>query len=204
MSFNRVAPFYDLLARLIFGKAIRKAQVEYLNRISSNDKVLILGGGTGWILDEIRKHGTPEIIYVDISEKMISRSKKRGYPENKVTFITGSHHEIPEGDYDVILTFFFLDMFNQSDVTRIVHEFREKLKSGGLWLVADFNEEIQRRGNKVKKALLKFMYWFFRLTCNIEANRLAEFRQTFEKQNLKLQETKLFYSRMIFTSCYTN
>jgi tRNA (cmo5U34)-methyltransferase len=50
-GFDRLAPFYDSLARLIIGKGIKQSQLHFLNHLrGQNQGVLVLGGGTGWIL----------------------------------------------------------------------------------------------------------------------------------------------------------
>jgi tRNA (cmo5U34)-methyltransferase len=49
-GFDRLAPFYDSLARLIIGKGIKQSQLHFLNHLRDKTKLLVLGGGTGWIL----------------------------------------------------------------------------------------------------------------------------------------------------------
>jgi ubiquinone/menaquinone biosynthesis C-methylase UbiE len=77
MSFNRIAPVYDILASIVFGNAIKKAQFWLLDHVPAGSSVLIAGGGTGWILQEIaRKRLDCSIHFLDISEEMIRLAKK--------------------------------------------------------------------------------------------------------------------------------
>jgi spermidine synthase len=67
-NFNNSAWFYDGLSRLVYGNALVEAQVYLLQFIRPNSKILIAGGGTGWILEELAKLH-PEglkIAYVEI------------------------------------------------------------------------------------------------------------------------------------------
>ena len=74
-DFNFIAPFYDVLARIVFGNAILKAQTTHLSEINENDQVLILGGGTGKLLEHIPF--CDRVDYVEKSEKMIRIAKRR-------------------------------------------------------------------------------------------------------------------------------
>ncbi len=49
-NYNNSAWFYDSLAGLVYGKALVKAQVYLLQYIPADSNILIVGGGTGWIL----------------------------------------------------------------------------------------------------------------------------------------------------------
>ena len=88
-NYNKIAPVYDLLSRLVFGGAIVNAQRLLLPGLPRGQyRVLIVGGGTGWILDELGKQRPQGITvdYVEVSEKMISISKKRNWGANTVNF----------------------------------------------------------------------------------------------------------------------
>ena len=54
-DFNTVARPYDFISRLVFGDSLVEAQTSLLHYIPSNSQILIVGGGTGWILEEISK-----------------------------------------------------------------------------------------------------------------------------------------------------
>ena len=96
VNYNRIAWFYDGLCSLVFGSDIKKAQIELLPFIPKNANILIIGGGTGWIIDEITKtHSTGlSITYIDVSAKMIQLSKKRNFAFNEIEFIETSIENI--------------------------------------------------------------------------------------------------------------
>ena len=95
-GFDRLAPIYDPLARMIYGKSIVQAQTSFLSIIPPFSKVLILGGGTGWLLTELlRGHPTCEVWYIESSANMLSMTiKKNGHP-GRVHFILGTEKDIP-------------------------------------------------------------------------------------------------------------
>ena len=118
-DYNSVAGYYDRLSRLVFQRSIIKAQQYLSDFISDNNKVLLVGGGTGWILDEIAKLKKKNIsvVYVEKSSKMIELSKKRKHENVTVEFVNAGIESYTTGDYfDVILTPFLFDNFIEKKI----------------------------------------------------------------------------------------
>lgn len=77
-GFDLLAPIYDRLAGLVFGRSIRRAQVSGLGQLPKGGKVLAVGGGTGTFLPDLCRTVMPEqVVYVEASEKMLRRANKR-------------------------------------------------------------------------------------------------------------------------------
>jgi ubiquinone/menaquinone biosynthesis C-methylase UbiE len=67
--------------------------MEYLDKIPAGSNVLILGGGTGWILSELKKiNPTCRVYYIEASAKMLELAKARFVtpPSNDIFFIHGT------------------------------------------------------------------------------------------------------------------
>lgn len=173
-GFDRVAPVYDKLARLVFGKAITRAQTRFLSEIDSNSEVLILGGGTGWLLAGlVASKPDCRVTYIDASEKMIdmAQEKIRGY-EHSVSFIHGTEREIPSAStYDVVITNFYLDLFNMHSCRAVCGLIRSHCRPGSWWLACDFVNRTWWHG-----ALLKTMYIFFRFTAGLGTVHLPDWQ----------------------------
>lgn len=203
-NYNNVAPFYDQLSRLIFGDAIIKAQRFLVESIQANSTILIVGGGTGWILEEIaKKH--PEglqITYVEISEKMIALSKKRYVGNNHVIFINKPVQQVAlDQRFDVVITPFMLDNFSTNTVNFVFQKLHQCLFTGGLWLFADF--QISSGSHLWQKALLKMMYFFFEIVCGIEADRLPDTNSLFKKNKYQVVFSRTFFNHFICSMVYT-
>ena len=103
MSFDFIAPFYDLLARLVFGRAISRSQTRFLLEIPSGAKVLILGGGTGWILLDIFRQANPsEVLYLEASSHMLAKAQETAaaLPEGerkRISWLQGTEQEMQPG-----------------------------------------------------------------------------------------------------------
>lgn len=203
-NYDAAAPFYDYLAQLIFGKALIRSQRFLVENIQSNSSVLIVGGGTGWILEEIAsiQPDSIKITYVEISGKMIALSKKRNFGQNEVKFI---HQPIEEvvfiQQFDVILTPFLFDNFLENRISKVHTLLHQQLKNGGLWLLADF--QVQQNYKSVwQRFLLQSMYWFFGWLCNVEGENLVEIQPYFNAKKYIFLKEKTFYSGFIISKIY--
>ena len=197
-NYNSIASYYYALSCSVFQRSIIKAQQYLIEFITANSKILIAGGGTGWILEEISKMKLEnlQIIYVEKSFKMIEFSKKRKYGNLKVEFIhTGIEKYKTDELFDFIITPFLFDNFTEKKIQYVFKKMDELLKQKGFWLHADF---VNDKANKKiwQQYLLKTMYYFFRITTNIETQELIDMRPYFtEKYELISQQ--FYYKKFI-------
>jgi ubiquinone/menaquinone biosynthesis C-methylase UbiE len=202
-NYNSIANIYDFLSRFVFGKSIVKAQIFLLKHIPVNSKVLIVGGGTGWILEELSKiHDEGiEITYVEKSAKMIELSKQKNTKNNSVEFINKGIEEFStEEKFDVIFTAFLFDNFLPEKIEFVFSKLDQLLKPNGSWLYADFRND-KKDSKSWQKFLLKTMYLFFKLTCDIETQQLINMNTYFFGSYAKIAE-RFFYSNFIKSVVY--
>ena len=77
-DFNWIAPLYDPLARVVFGWRLQRAQTVFLDQIPAGAVILIVGGGTGWLLEQVLTHWQPRrVIYLEASARMLERASRR-------------------------------------------------------------------------------------------------------------------------------
>lgn len=189
-NFDFIAARYDALSRIVFGQKIKNAQINSLQYIPAGATILIAGGGTGWILEEIAEI-FPEglhITYVDKSLKMVTLSQERSIGLNKVEFINASIEDIklPLQKFDVILTPFFLDCFPEKTLSPVFEKLNNGLKNEGRWINIDFY--LSSKSPFWQKAMVQIMYLFFRLFSRIETNRLPNVNKYFGAYTIIAQE----------------
>ena len=200
-NYDNSAWFYDSLSRLVFGWALINAQVYLLKYIPPNTHILIAGGGTGWILEEItRIHPAGlHITYVEISAKMLARSKKRNYAENSVNFINQPVERIDTNhQFDIILTAFLFDNFSAKTTQKVFGHLTPLLKKEGLWLNTDF----QLTGKWWQNVLTRSMLLFFKVLCKIESRVLPDIEKSFEINGYKATHHKTFFNGFISSNVY--
>jgi len=203
-NYDAAAWFYDRLAQLVFGSALVKAQRFLVRHIPAQASVLVVGGGTGWILEEIARvnPSSLKITYVEISAKMIALSQKKNHQQNEVYFVHQPIEEYEIGQqYDIVLTPFLFDNFSEKRIQSVFEQLHQSLKPGGLWLLCDF--QVQDNSKSIwQKFLLQTMYLFFGWLCQVETNKLIKMDSFFISKNDVLRDEKTFYSGFIVSQVY--
>jgi hypothetical protein len=200
-SYNAVAWFYDRLSRLLLGRAPLNAQLYLLGAIPANSNLLIIGGGTGWILESLAAlHPSGlTITYIDASSKMVAIAQRRKTGANKITFITEYVERARlDGVYDVVLTPFLFDNFKEDSLDKIFAHIDSHSGAVTRWLWCDF-----RSTDSVwQKAVLATMYLFFRAFCAIEATHLPHIEACFRRHGYRAVENKTFMNGFIIAGVY--
>ncbi|WP_201978464.1 methyltransferase [Hymenobacter rubidus] len=196
-GFDRVAWCYDALAGLVFGPALQRAQLAALAGLPTGaPHVLILGGGTGWVLTEVlRRRPQATVLYLEASANMLARARARlarELPETlaQVEFRHGTQAALGTAEsVDALITFFVLDCIALDEIEAALARLRAALRPGAPWLLADFR--YARRG--WRGVLLGLMYTFFRLTTGLRASELADLPAALDRLGLAPVQRQLFY-----------
>ena len=189
MEFNFIAPYYDRLSKIVFGDSIQRAKVAQYSNISKGSKVLFVGGGSGVSLDSLLKINLDlQIDFVEPSEKMMNKAKKRISKVRQVNF-----HQVPVenfcgSSYDCVITEFFFDLFYKDTIQVLMKIIGGKLNKDGIWIDTDFRAP-QGLANK---AALKMMYLFFRITSGVVAQKLVSTKPIFSQSAFEIENEQYF------------
>ena len=204
-NYDKIAKHYDWLSQLVFSDTQVNAQKNQLSHLKSNSNILIVGGGTGWILEEIAKiyPSGLNIVYVELSAKMISRSKARNFNDNNVEFVNLAIENFESAyGFDFILTPFLFDNFKDEQAELVFEKLNLLLNNNGKWFLVDFTLQ-HGSGKWWKSTLLKSMYLFFRLFKMINTSELVEMKPYFLKRHYVLIEERFYYQNFIEASVYS-
>lgn len=202
-AFNRLAPVYDRMMQLVFGKNIQKAQNHFLAWIPPQANILIIGGGSGWILKEIFAHcPQAQITYIDSAPRMIALAQKNLSPQfkNQVTFICDDEKALPDKHYEIIMTYFFLDLFPKERAQVISQALYARLQANGHWLYADFYANL--RGLDWRRYLIRGMYRIARALGHLEAERYWVYESCLKTLALEKKAERYFFFRCIQSAVY--
>lgn len=206
-GFDRVAAFYDPLSRLVYGRALVRAQHYALTAglPPSAPHLLIIGGGTGHVLLEVlRQRPQATVLYIEASPQMLHKARTllaRQLPIAiaQVEFLLGTEASLTKQDaFDAIITFFFLDLFEPQRLQQIMTSLYATRKPGAPWLLADFAPP----HTWWQRVLLAAMYSFFRLTTGISGSTLPPFRKALVQLGLRAEQSKCFFGGMIEASVW--
>jgi ubiquinone/menaquinone biosynthesis C-methylase UbiE len=204
-NYDNIARYYDFLSRLVFRTTQRDAQTALLPFIEKNSTVLIAGGGTGWILEEMANicPAGLHIYYVEISANMIALAKERKYQQHEVTFINMAVEDFggpPSGTFDVIMTPFLFDNFAKERIRPVFLHLHNMLRPGGKWLFTDFH--YQQVAPLWQRVLLRSMYVFFRILCRVEADALADIEPLFRDHHYTTLYEAFYFRKFIRSAVY--
>ncbi|OGX81391.1 hypothetical protein BEN47_05385 [Hymenobacter lapidarius] len=206
-GFDAVAWCYDAMAGLVFGPALKKAQRAALAGLPAGaPRVLVLGGGTGWVLNEVlqlRPEAT--VLYLEASTRMLARAQARLHREMpqaaaQVEFRHGTQAMLqPHERFEALVTFFVLDCISASEITQALARLRAAMRPGAVWLLADFRPA--HRG--WRWVLLRLMYAFFRLTTGLRARELPDLHPALARLGLRPKRTTVFYGGGMEATVFT-
>ena len=187
-DYNNIAHRYDRLAKLVFGNKLESAKKANIEHIKPGHKVLVVGGGTGSILEYIAELGRKNVIdFVDVSDQMIQIARQREIIDNRVSFYPVKIEEFEISDYDIIITNFFFDQFSQDKTEMILAILKQKLSRNGLVLFSDFLNPTSVR-NRIIHTLMKL---YFRFTINLKVKQYPDYQKAFYMSGLKQISSKL-------------
>lgn len=199
-SYDKIARQYDFLSRLVFFKSQVKAQTEQLGYIGHCKNLLIVGGGTGWILKDLNAIAQPiAIVFVEMASEMIALAKKID-THHHVEFV---HRDIEayqtDQVFDAVLTPFLFDNFDRAKAERVFVHIDSLLAVEAIWLYADFY--LNRQSALWKRAVLKAMQLFFRLVNVVRVNDLVDVAPFFKANYIVIAE-KSYYGNFIKAVVY--
>jgi ubiquinone/menaquinone biosynthesis C-methylase UbiE len=185
LNCDRIARWYRWLEYLGFGRALERRRDAFLPDVADARRALVLGEGDGRFLACLVRemHGT--IDCVDISPRMLALARARA--GDRVHYILGDARTIslPAGEYDLIVTHFFLDCFNEQDAAALVRRIAAAAKLNARWLISEF-----RDANWWSRLSIAALYLFFGITTGLKTQRLIDYHPLLREQGFTLEKSK--------------
>ncbi len=176
MSFDRLAPFYRAMEWITAGGKLQRCRMEFLGEIPPPREILLAGEGHGRFLPEcVKRFPEARILVVDSSERMLEIASSK-VKSNKVGFL---HADLldwdgPRGEFDLILTNFFLDCFTEEDLATVVSKLGEIAAPQADWLLADFRIPPSGTARWRSRIIVAMLYQFFQIVTGLKARSLVQ------------------------------
>ena len=189
-GFDRLAPFYDVMADLAFAGRIHAAQTLLLPHLPPVRRALVVGGGAGRFLAALLEHD-PGItaVSIDLSPAMTRRTAARlaarGLTGRAELRAGGLEQLGSEDRFDLVATHCFLDLFDDADLQPVIDRLDRSLEPAGHWLFSDFAAAGDGVAGAARKAVVASLYAFFRATCSIGPSSLPDFDRGFNRAGLE-------------------
>ena len=195
-NFNLIAPFYDVVKRLVFGRKLESAERYFTSQIKEGERVLIIGGGHGSVIEALPVNCS--IDYLEFSTDMIRQAKERSKDRN-VRFIRGDFlvTELKQR-YDWVIASFFLDVFSEENLVLACERLFRLLPNHGHVIVTDF----AKATNVHAKLLLWLMHMFFRIVAKLESKSIQPIRLRMEEAGFVVVRHHKFVGGKVFSAIF--
>jgi demethylmenaquinone methyltransferase/2-methoxy-6-polyprenyl-1,4-benzoquinol methylase len=155
------ARHYDLFMNTITGGTypffIRRSVQEM--RIQPDDKILVLGAGTGRNISLMNKYLSDEarVLGLDIGPEMLEQAQRRFADHPSVSIEDQRIDEsLPyQGEFDKVFISFVLHGFIQEDRLKIIANAQRALRPGGEFIILDYNEFDLERSPRLVQFIFK-------------------------------------------------
>ncbi|MCH9793063.1 MAG: class I SAM-dependent methyltransferase [Planctomycetes bacterium] len=188
------------MEKIVFNNLMQQCRTAHLTALPGVKKVALVGEGDGDFLIELLKRcDCEQVHYIDSSQAMLklARNRLQEHSEEAVKRVEFFHRDLisesmPDQDYDLIVTNFFLDVFNEESLVDSISKITASCKRGTFWLYADF----QISGGKFQQLRaiiwLNLMYLFFKIVAQIQAHKLVDPSMILEQQGFQLKAVSEF------------
>ena len=211
-GYDRLAPWYQTIERLRFGNTLQRARVSMLSALcdSSNQlrkqgplEVLFLGDGDGRLLAAfLEAFPNASVTSVDVSTKMVAFQKRRlerlGM-DDRVHWIVDSvmSVELPSARFDIVITSFFLDCFDEREMSQVVSRVATWGCPQAIWYLVDFHEPDQGMRRIWAQSWLFLMHIFFRWQTGLSTQRIVDPRPLLESMGFQERMEQRLHFDMI-------
>lgn len=179
MNCDRIAPWYRWIEYAGFGRALERRREAFLSNVSDARRVLALGDGDGRALTALLAAAPHACVdYIDISARMLELARARAGIE-RVAYRQQDARTalLPETEYDLIVTHFFLDCFDKTDMEPLIARLSDAANPQARWVISEF------RGNGW---LVRALYVFFRVATGLRTRRLVDHHPLLKRHGFRL------------------
>lgn len=203
MSFDRLAPGYDWMEKVLAGKKLHACRTAYLNDLNV-PTLLLLGEGHGQFLRELLKcPGPRSIVCLDSSSGMLAVAKRKIGSDPRVKFqVEDVFSFTPAHPFHAVTTHFFLDCFTREQHDVLLPRIHSWLLPGGLWHIADF--QVPRPWFRCVRAklVLAMAYAFFRVATRLPARRIIPPQPTLQSLGMALLDRHEFNFGLLYSELW--
>jgi demethylmenaquinone methyltransferase/2-methoxy-6-polyprenyl-1,4-benzoquinol methylase len=204
-KYKLVGPIYDWLSAFYSGKSIHRCKVAMLDKLRPGDRVLFAGVGHGRDAVHAARLGA-DVTVVDLSATMLKKFQanleREGIVDVRIRQVHSDIMLVEEFEqYDMVVANFFLNVFEQDMMLRVLAHLIRLGRPGAHIVVGDFSFPT---GN-VFSRLFKTLYWygavgFFWLFAGNAFHNIYNYPEWMKKFGLQVSEQKHY--KLLLLDCY--
>jgi ubiquinone/menaquinone biosynthesis C-methylase UbiE len=187
MNADRIARLYRWIEYATFGNTLQQRRTAFLTEVADARRVLVLGDGDGRFLEKlVKQNSRAHVDYVDLSGRMLDLARARA-GTGRISYHQADALEIalPERGYDLIVTHFFLDCFDEAGAARLVERVSRAVCPHSRWLISEFRES-----SWWAAVWLRVMYAFFGIATGLDTRRLIYHPPLLARHGFRMMRTE--------------
>lgn len=179
MNCDRIARWYRWFEYAGFGRALERRREAFLSDVADARRVLALGDGDGRALAALLAAAPYACVdYIDVSARMLQLARARAGTEHVAYRKDDARTApLPAAEYDLIVTHFFLDCFDETDLEPLIARLCSAATPQARWLISEFH------GNSW---LVQALYFFFRFTTGLRTRHLVDHHPLLKRHGFRL------------------
>lgn len=193
-SYESVAWFYELLAHVFSLGLIRAAKASQIPKLEKGERILYVGAGSGEDAVLAAQSGA-NVTCVDLSPAMLSRIKNRFAKEGlSAEFVCSDVMEFrPDTPFDAVAANFFLNIFPEPVMVRVLQHVTQCVKPGGKILIADFAASGGAIATKISQLYYLIALTFFWALRLMPLHPIYDYRRYLKDMDADVVESKDFH-----------
>jgi ubiquinone/menaquinone biosynthesis C-methylase UbiE len=194
--FGRLAQLYRWMEYFSFGPYLKRCRELHVVGIGGRKRALVYGDGDGRFVAELaRRVPMLRITAVDASPEMLRQTARRLSSEAQVRLVQANALEsnvasFPEAPFDLIVTHFFLDCFEEAELTLLLSRVNAAVEENATWVVSEFAIPHRNPARLIGILIVRGLYLAFGVLTGLKTRRLPDHGQVMRKAGWVLEDRR--------------
>jgi ubiquinone/menaquinone biosynthesis C-methylase UbiE len=194
--FGRLALAYRWMEYFSFGSYLQQCRMFRIEEMTACRRALVYGDGDGRFLAELVGSARGmQIVAVDASSEMLRQATKR-LPSDvparlvRADALTCEVSAFPEAPFDLVVSHFFLDCFDEEELSALLACVNAAAGEGAVWVVSDFAIPQQPVARQWGRLVVGGLYLAFGLLTGLRTRRLPDHGRVMRKSGWRLEDRR--------------
>jgi ubiquinone/menaquinone biosynthesis C-methylase UbiE len=207
VNFDPVARLYRWLEYLSFGPWLARCRTAQLPHLTGARSALLLGDGDGrFLLQLLKVNPGLHADVVDSSPSMLTVLKRRVRQyggDNIRLHLADALQWAPIGDYDLIVSHFFLDCFSPHQLEQLFDRVLPHAQPRAQWVVSEFAVPRNPLIAFLARGIIASLYWAFGLLTGLQVRSLPDYAASMSRRGLVLSHERRFLAGLLRSELWT-
>ena len=194
--FGRLARIYRWMEYFSFGLYLQQCRRLRIAEMSACRRALVYGDGDGRFLAErVGSAREMQIAAVDASIEMLRQTTQRLPSEARLRLVQADAlaceaAAFPEAPFDLVVSHFFLDCFNEEELSTLLALVNAAVAESAVWVVSDFAIPQRPVARQLGRLVVSGLYLAFGLFTGLRTRRLPDHGQVMRESGWRLEDRR--------------